>query len=293
MPTSSDSPKRIGLIAAWGRYPLIIAEALREQGYEVYCLGVVGHADRKLAEVCTHFQPVGLCRFGAACRYFRRHGVTEAMMAGKIHKVVLFTPWRWFRHFPDWTTIRAFAPHFWTKSRNCADDSLLETVVAVFAEAGVEFKPATDYAPKLLVKEGRLTRRSPSPAEWKDIAFGWEIAKELGRLDIGQSVCVKDQAVMALEAIEGTDKCILRAGELCRTGGFTVVKVAKPEQDMRYDVPTVGLRTLKNMLAGKSRVLALEADRAIILDEPEVVDFANRHDIAIVSIKDGAAAKAA
>ena len=138
-----------------------------------------------------------------------------------------------------------------TKSRNCADDSLLETVVNVFAEADVHFKPATDYVPKLLVKEGQLTRRAPTSSEWKDISFGWEIAKELGRLDIGQSVCVKDQAVMALEAIEGTDKCILRAGELCRTGGFTVVKVAKPQQDMRYDVPTVGLRTLKNMLAGQ------------------------------------------
>lgn len=293
MAISSDLPKRIGLIAAWGRYPLIIAETLREQGYEVYCLGVVGHADPKLADICADYRPVGLCRFGAARRYFKRHGVSEIMMAGKIHKVVLFTPWRWFRHFPDWTTIRAFAPHFLTKSRNCADDSLLETVVDVFAEVGVHFKPATDYVPKLLVREGQLTRRAPTSSEWKDISFGWEIAKELGRLDIGQSVCVKDQAVMALEAIEGTDKCILRAGELCRTGGFTVVKVAKPQQDMRYDVPTVGLRTLKNMLAGKSRVLALEADRAIILDEPEVVDFANRHDIAIVSIRNGAMAKAA
>ncbi len=277
--------KRIGLIAAWGRYPLIIAETLIEQGCEVYCLGVVGHADPRLAEICTDYQAVGLCRFGTARRYFNRHGVTEAMMAGKIHKVVLFTPWRWFRHLPDWTTIRAFTPHFLTKHRDCADDSLLGTVVEVFAEAGIHFKPATDYVPQLLVKEGRLTRRAPTPAEWKDIAFGWEIAKELGRLDIGQSVCVKDQAVMALEAIEGTDKCILRAGELCRTGGFTVVKVAKPQQDMRYDVPTIGLGTLKNMVASKASVLALEAERAIILDEPEVVDFADRHKIAIVSIK--------
>jgi hypothetical protein len=135
------------------------------------------------------------------------------------------------------------------------------------------------------VKHGFLTRRRPTDAQWKDIRFGWEIAKEMGRLDIGQSVIVNDLAVIAVEAIEGTDRAILRAGELCRRGGFTLVKVAKPQQDMRFDVPTIGCQTIKTLHEAGGRVLAVEAGRTIILDEPEVVELADRLGIAIVAVK--------
>jgi len=129
-----------------------------------------------------------------------------------------------------------------------------------------------------------VTDRQPTASQWKDIEFGWTLAKEMGRLDIGQSVAVKDRAVMAVEAIEGTDLCIRRAGELCKTGGFTVVKVAKPQQDMRFDVPTIGMGTMESMNAAGGKVLAVEADRTIIVDEPAVMSYANRHKIAIVSL---------
>ena len=139
-----------------------------------------------------------------------------------------------------------FLPHFWTRKKDCRDDSLLRAIVDEFAAEGIRFAPATDYAPELLVGQGQLTRRGPTAWQQKDIEFGWKMAKEMGRLDIGQSVAVKDQAVLAVEAVEGTDECIRRAGELCRAGGFTVVKVAKPQQDMRFDVPTIGLRHAGN-----------------------------------------------
>jgi hypothetical protein len=274
----------VGILAGWGRYPLVIAESLRRQGVEVYCLGVRGHAEPGLEEVCDAFDWIGLCKIGRAIRYFRRHGITEVTMVGKIHKVVLYQPWRWLRHLPDLATIRIFLPHFFTRREDCRDDTLLGAIVEAFAAEGIHFGPATDYAPGLLAGEGQLTERGPSAAQWRDIEFGWEMAKRMGSLDVGQSVCVKDQAVMAVEAVEGTDQCIHRAGTLCRAGGFTVVKVAKPRQDMRFDVPTVGLGTLEAMLEAGGKVLAIEAARTILLQRPDVIETANRNKLILVSL---------
>jgi DUF1009 family protein len=278
------NPAAVGLVAGWGRYPLVVAEALRRRGARVYCLGVRGHADAGLAELCDDFQWIGMAKLGRAIRYFKRRGVREATMAGKIHKVSLFQPWRWLRHLPDWRMLRACAPFFITRRKDCRDDSLLGMIVSEFAADGIAFRPATDYAPDLLVEPGQLTRRSPSAAQWEDIRFGWQIAKELGRLDIGQSVAVRDRAVLAVEAVEGTDACIARAGTLCRLGGFTVVKVAKPQQDMRFDVPTIGLGTLQTMVAAGASVLAVEAGKTILLERAAAVEFADRHKLAIVAI---------
>jgi DUF1009 family protein len=289
--TISDKPKRIGLMAGWGRFPLVIAEALKKQGYETYCLGVVDHADPKLAEICTDFQWSGLAKFGSAIRYFKRRGVTEAMMAGKIFKVKLFGRFAWLHHLPDLRTIRLLIPFFWTRQKDCRDDTLLMAVVDEFASEGIRLSVPTDYAPELLVKPGQLTRRGPNFAQQKDIDFGWRMAKEMGRLDIGQSVAVKNQAVLAVEAVEGTDQNIRRAGTLCKAGHFTVVKVAKPQQDMRFDVPTIGVGTLETMLEAGGEVLAIEAGMTILLDEKDVIAFADRHKMIIVSLLDSEIAK--
>ncbi len=278
-------PRRVGLLAGWGRFPIVVADALARQGFETYCIGVHGYADPALADVCHDFHWGSLARFGQAVRYFRRHQVTDATMAGKIHKTFMFQPWFWLRLLPDLKTVRAFAPHFLFRRKDCKDDTLLGRVVDLFAADGIRFGPATDYAPELLVKKGQLTVRGPSSHEWKDIRFGWQIAKEMGRLDIGQSVAVKSQAVLAVEAIEGTDECIRRAGRLCRAGDFTVVKVAKPQQDMRFDVPTVGLGTVQTMLEAGARVLAVEAERTIIIDQAEVAELANRNKVVIVAVR--------
>jgi UDP-2,3-diacylglucosamine hydrolase len=278
-------PERVGLIAGWGRYPIVIAEALKRQGSETFCMGALGHADPRLADICDHFRWFGLGRLGSVIRPFKRHGITEATMAGKLHKRIMFQPWFLVRSVPDLRTMRAFAPHFLTRKRNCKDDSLMGTAVNLFAAEGIRFAPATDYAPELLVKKGRLSRRGPTSAQTDDIQFGWHLAKEMGRLDVGQSVAVKNRAVLAIEAVEGTDQCIARAGDLCPAGGFTVVKVAKPRQDMRFDVPTVGLGTLESMVAAGARVLAIEADRTILIDRGEFLDFANRNKLIIVALE--------
>jgi DUF1009 family protein len=272
------------LLAGWGRYPIVVAQALRARGCRTYCLGVIDHADPALAEVCDEFQWVGMGKLSQALRFFKRHRVRDATMLGKIHKVVLFKRGRWLRHLPDLRTIRIFIPHYITRRKDCKDDSLLGTVVNAFAAYGIRFGPATDYVPELLVKSGQLTHLGPSAWQWKDIQFGWRIAKEMGRLDIGQSVAVTDQAVLAIEAIEGTDQCIRRAGTLCPAGGFVVVKVAKPQQDMRFDVPTIGLGTLQTMVEAGAKVLAIEAERTILLDQAEAIAFANSHKLIIVAL---------
>ena len=279
-----DGVRRVGLFAGWGRYPVLIAEALRAQGCEVYCLGVPNHADPRLAEVCTEFQLCGMAKFGRASRYMRRRGIEHATMAGKIFKHLLFQPFFILRQMPDFKTSRAFIHHFFTRRKDCKDDTLMGVVVDLFESEGIHLCPATDFAPELLVKEGVLTKRALSAPQQLDIEMGWQVAKQMGGLDIGQSVAVKNQTVLAVEAVEGTDRCIQRAGELCRSGGFTVVKVAKPQQDMRFDVPTIGVKTLETMVAARAKVLAVEAGRTIILDEAEVVQFADRHKLTIVAV---------
>ncbi|HEY4309338.1 MAG TPA: UDP-2,3-diacylglucosamine diphosphatase LpxI [Pirellulales bacterium] len=278
--------RKVGILAGWGRYPVVIAEALVEQGYEVCCLGVKGHADPALAKLSHEFGWVGLAKIGQAVRFFRVRGVTHVTMAGKIHKFLLFQPWVWFKHLPDWRAVRAFYPHFATTKKDRRDDTLLTTVIEEFARDGITFAPATDFLPELLVNLGQLTKRGPSRLEAKDIEFGWTMAKEMGRLDIGQSVTVKGRATLAVEAIEGTDECIRRAGKLCAPG-FTVIKVAKPKQDMRFDVPTIGVGTLQTMIEAGASCLAVEAGRTIIIDEPDVIRFADRHKLSIVAVNDG------
>lgn len=287
-PTSQVEGARIGILAAWGDFPLIVARQLKAEGHQVIGLGVRHHCDPTLANFCDEFGWIGLARLGGAIRFFRRHGVTRATMAGKIHKVMLYQPWTWVRHTPDWTAVKTFFPHFISGTRDRKDDTLLGTIVELFARHGIEFVPATDYAPDLLASPGHIAGPPLSPLQQADVDFGWAIAKQMGALDIGQSICVKGQAVLAVEAIEGTDLCIARAGELCRQGGFAVVKVAKPQQDMRFDVPTVGLGTLRNMVAAGGRVLAIEGGRTIVLEEEAFCEFAQRHRISVVSIDSSA-----
>jgi DUF1009 family protein len=285
--------RRIGLLAAWGRYPIVVAEALRRQNFHISCIAVADHADARLQELCDDFAWVGLARLGKALRFFRRCGIRQATMAGKFHKVLIYQPGLWWRHLPDWAFLKTFYHYFITRRHDRKDDTLLSALADAFAAEGIVFQPATDYAPELLIKPGQVAGRPPSAAQQNDVEFAWDIAKQLGALDIGQSICVKDRAVLAVEAIEGTDACILRAGQLCGQGGFTVVKVAKPQQDMRFDVPTVGIRTLQTMATAGARVLAIEAGRTILLDQDDFRRFAQRHKISVVALNARPAAQSA
>jgi DUF1009 family protein len=284
LPTTTNlrPGQRIGLLAGAGRFPVAFAEAARRQGISVFGVGVVGMASDELHNVCDYFTTTTLGRFGRAIRLFKGARIDRAVMAGKVDKTVLFHPFRWIRHFPDWRAIHMMLRY---ARENRKDDTLMLALIREFERDNITFESPLNYCPELLVKHGFLTRRKPTPAQWRDIRFGWEIAKELGRLDIGQTVIVNDMAVLALEAIEGTDAAIRRAGTLCRRGGFTIVKVAKPQQDMRFDVPTIGVETMQTMRESGARVLAVESEMTIMLDQPEVIELADRLGIAIVSLK--------
>jgi len=282
-----STERKVGLLAGSGRFPILFAEAAKRQGYAVECVAIRYEAPEELRSLCDTYQVVSVSKLGGMIRAFRRRDVKRIVMAGKVTKSVMYTPLRWLRLWPDLRMIR-----FWYGALrgDHRDDSILLQVIAEFAQDGMVFDSALDYCPELLVKEGVLTKRAPSPGERKDIEFGWALAKEMGRLDVGQSVAIKEQSALAIEAIEGTDRCIERAGVLCRAGGWTLVKVAKPEQDMRFDVPTVGVSTIENLHKARAKVLAIEADRTIMVDQPEVVALANKYGLTIVALSDATSA---
>ena len=276
----SSKPTRVGLLAGKGDFPVAFARAAAADGHDVYCMGIAGLAPPELADLCHDYKTGPVARMGKAIRYFKRNDVDRVVMAGKIEKRVLFGPGGMFGLMPDYRTLHAFFKF----AANRKDDTLLLAVIREFGRDGIQFDSALDYAPELLVNHGFLTRRQPTAAQWRDIRFGWEMAKEMGRLDIGQTVIVRDLAAIAIEAIEGTDEAIRRAGTLCTRGGLTVVKVAKPQQDMRFDVPTIGLDTIQTMRESGCRVLAVEANRTILLNRPEVVALADKIGVTIVSL---------
>jgi DUF1009 family protein len=274
--------ERIGLIAGWGELPVVVAKTLRDRGAQVFCVGVAGHADPRLKQICHGFIWGGLARTGRHMRFFRRHRVGIATMAGKIFKTLIFQPHALWRNLPDLTFLRFFHESLLLRRQDRRDDTLLMCAVRMYQHYGVEMAAATDLVPEVLVSPGVVGGRHPTPSEMSDIQFGWRLAKEMGRLDVGQTVVVKNQAAIAVEALEGTDLCIRRAGELCR--GFTVVKVAKPQQDMRFDVPTIGIGTLRSMVAAGGSVLAIEAGRTIILNPQEVADFAAQNRLSVIAL---------
>lgn len=283
----------IGVLAGWGNLPFAVARALRKQGRRVAGVGIRDHADPQLADLCDEFTWIGIGGIGRAIRHFHRWEVTQATMAGKVHKVLLFQPKWWLKHRPDWKTIRAFTPHFLTGTRDAKDDTLLHAVVEAFARDGITLEPATSFAPELLVSPGHIAGRILNGRLQRDVAFGWNLARNMGGLDVGQTVCVKNQAVLAVEAIEGTDACIRRAGELCKSGGFTVVKVAKPQQDMRFDVPTIGLKTLRSIAEAGGQTLVIEAQRTILLDQEQFFRTAERLKVSVVALEESSIAEAA
>lgn len=272
----------IGLIAGWGRFPVLFADRARALGHQVCCVGLKGLASAELRDCCAEHHTISIAKIGRVWRTLLRAGVRDVVMAGKIHKAELLRPRLWLDLIPDLTAIR-----FWycRRRRDNRDDTLLLSVIDEMKRWGLNCVSALDYCPELLVKPGVLTHKSPSSTEYDDIQFGWALAKEMGRLDVGQSVAVRSKAVLAVEAIEGTDRAIIRAGELAHGANFVVVKVAKPQQDRRFDMPTIGVSTIESMRAAGGRVLAVEAGQTIVVDEPDVISLADRYGISIVSLK--------
>jgi UDP-2,3-diacylglucosamine hydrolase len=278
--SSQHTAAPVGLLAGWGRFPFVFAEKARSLNIPVVCVGIRDEASPELATLVDRFYWAGMAKLGRIIRCFKKEGVQQIVMAGKIHKVRMNTPFRLWRLLPDWRMLKAW---FRRPRSDNKDDTILLGLIDEFAADGMTFASALDLCPELLVKIGILTRRGLSSREEGDVAFGWELAKEMGRLDVGQSVAVRERAVLAVEAMEGTDQAILRAGQLCPRGGFVVVKVAKPQQDMRFDVPTIGAATIETMRQAGARVLAVEADKTIVLDQEQTVALADRYGISIIA----------
>jgi DUF1009 family protein len=268
----TEKSKVVGLIAGGGQFPLMVAEAARKQGYRVLAVAHIGDTESSLSEKVDEIVWIKLGQLGKLIKALKKGGVNKALMAGSITKKRMFEGAR-----PD---LKGLA--LMSKLAVLHDDDILSAVAKEMADQGIEIVSSTSHLPELTAPLGCLTRRGLTSSEKEDVDFGWKVAKELGRLDIGQCVVVRKKVVLALEAIDGTDETILRGGNLAREGAV-VVKVSKPGQDLRFDVPCVGLETLKVMSEVHASVLAVEAGKTLIFDRPDMVEYANKEGICIVS----------
>src|SRR5437899_12209503 len=264
----------IGLIAGNGRFPLLFAENARRLGYRVSAVALAGEADPSLEKVVDRLHWIALGQLGRLIKAFKKDGVRQAVMVGGVKKTHLFSGIR-----PDLRSLALLRRVTVPK-----DDMLLRAIAAELESEGIAIRESTFGLTGLLVEEGKLTRRAPTRKEWRDIEFGWEMAKTVGALDIGQCVVVKERVVVAVEAVEGTDQAIRRGGKLAR-GGAVVVKRFKPQQDRRFDLPAVGPITIEVMAESGAAVLAIEAGRALLLDRAVAIAAADEAGIAIVGIK--------
>lgn len=281
--TTRDESGVVGLIAGGGRLPFMVAAGARSRGLRVVCVGLAGYVDEPLADEVDTFYPVAVARPGSWIRKLRKHNVTKTVMVGQVTKSHLFTPWRILRYLPDW---RAFRIFYWRlRGKSIQTDTLLSALADELASGGILLENTTMYCEQYLADAGVMTRHKPGPQIEQDIEFGWPLAKKLGELDIGQAIAVKEREVIAVEAIEGTAEMIKRAGQFCKAGGWTLVKTAKPAQDMRFDVPCVGPETIRDLAAGGAKCLVVEAGKTLIIDKPQTLDLANQLGITVVGVR--------
>jgi DUF1009 family protein len=267
--------RKLGLIAGNGKFPLIFAAQAKREGVSLVTVAHRGETPGEIEQVADGVTWVYVGELGKIIRTFQRQGVKEAVMAGGIKKVKLFSNFR-----PD---LRGAA--FLARVKSREDDRLLRGVADELEKDGIRVIESTIFLSQMVPAEGALTRRAPSAEQWEDIRLGFETAKEAGRLGIGQCVVVKHRVILSVEAAEGTDAAIRRGGELGR-GGFVVVKVSKPQQDLRFDVPAVGLETIRMLRELKGAVLAVEAGKTILLEKDELLREADRGGIVVVGVSE-------
>ena len=265
--------ERIGLIAGNGRFPIIFADNARKLGYHVSAVAHEGETEPELAGHVDRIHWIKIGQLSKLIKAFKADKVYQAVMLGGIKKTHVFTTVR-----PDFRTL-AMA----TRLALWKDDDILREFAKELEREGIAICESTFGLEGILVEEGTLTARAPSEKEWEDIRYGWDVAHDIGRLDIGQCVVIKDRVVVAVEAVEGTDGAIKRGGELAKEGAV-VVKRSKPQQDLRFDLPAVGPRTIEVMASVKASVLAIEAGRTVLLDREIMLDKARSARIAIVGI---------
>jgi len=272
-PQTRAPAETIGLIAGGGQFPLLVAEAAKRRGLGVVAVAHLGETDPSLSEKVDEVIWIRLGQLGQLIKALKKRNVKKGLMAGTITKRRMFEDIR-----PDLKGLAVIS-----KLALFHDDGILRAVADELAREGIEIVSSTQYLPELVARQGCLTKRKPNKSEKEDIDFGFQVAKELGRLDIGQCVVVKKKTILAVEAIEGTDAAIRRGGDLAREGAV-VVKVSKPDQDLRFDVPAVGLGTLKTMGEVKAAALAVESGKTLLFDKDEMITYADQLHIAVVSV---------
>jgi DUF1009 family protein len=264
---------RIGLIAGSGQFPIIFSKTAKRQGFEVYAIAYRKETDPSLPEYVDGIEWVNLGQIKRMVSFFKANQVTEAVMLGAVCKTRLFSDVR-----PDTKALALIA-----RVKHTHDDGLLRAFAALMEKEGITIRASTFLVPDLLAPEGCWTRRKPNKNEWDAIEFGWKMAKEIGRLDIGQCVVVGSGSVLAVEAVDGTDSTIRRGGQL-GNGESVVVKVCKPNQDTRFDIPAIGAQTIQTMHEAGVGVLAIEAGKAVVFDREEMVSLANQLRICIIAL---------
>ena len=280
--TKMKNDKVIGLIAGGGRLPILVAEGAKRAGYRIICTGLGDNPDPQLAGLADFYAKVPIARPGAWIRKLKKNGVTNAIMVGKIHKEKLLTPWRILKYLPDWRALRTY---YWRlKKKNKIDQTILQAIADELASGGIILQDSTKFCVEHLADKGVMTKIQPTAGMQQDIDFGWDIVKKITQTGIGQAITVREKIVIAVEAVEGTGKMIERTGQFCKKGGWTLLKVSKPDQDLRFDVPCVGPDTIKTIAANGGKCLVVEAGRVIIIDKLDTIALANQLGIAIVGL---------
>ena len=270
-------PSPIGLIAGGGQFPLLFAEAARKQGRSVVAIGHVNETNPKLEKEVELISWVKLGQLGKIIKFFKKNGVNETVFTGTITKTRVFKD-----ILPD---IKGLT--LWNKIDSRLDDAILRAVARALEQEGIQVLASTIYLEHLFFPSGILSQKKLTESQVEDVRFGWKIAREIGRLDIGQCVVVRERSVLAVEAIEGTDAAIQRGGQLANKGAV-VVKLKKPGQDFRFDLPATGMTTIDTLAAVKGAVLAVEAGQSLLFDREAMVAAADKAGIVVVGVEEQA-----
>lgn len=277
----------IGLIAGQGMLPIIVARGMRAAGARVCCIGLRDQFDAALPPLCDAFHRAGVAQIGRWISMLRRAGVGEAVMVGRVAKARMHDPLRLLRQLPDWRAVNIWYRRLRHDRRNAA---LLAAVADELGASGITLIDSTTYIRDHLASAGVMGAVRPSRQQEADVAFGWPLLESLARLGIGQAIAVRDRDVIAVEAVEGTDGMIDRAGALCRAKGWTLLKTAPADHDRRADVPTIGVETVERMARAGGGCIAVGVERVILIDRPEVLRAADRAGVAVIGVAAGASA---
>lgn len=265
---------RYGLIAGNGQFPFLTIEGAKKAGVGLSVVAIREETDKGIEEVAERVCWVGIGQLNKMISFFKKEGVTKVLMCGQVKHTQIFSD-----ALPDLRMLRML---FRLRRRNT--DSLIGAVADELAKEGIELIDSTFFVKDYLAQEGVLTKRKPTTTELENIEYGLQIAREIARLDLGQTIVIRARACVAIEAMEGTDATIKRAGMLAH-GKLTVVKVAKPNQDMRFDVPVVGIPTIQTMIEAGGTCLSVTADKTLMFDKQNMIELANKNNICIVALK--------